>query len=95
MKTFLALGAAAVAGAIAFRFLPQARRDRLTGGIRDRMRKGCQRMMASLPEEAPPKLIMSVLPKLQAQNTQILAILREQNELLRERRHTYEHELTR
>ena len=84
MKTFLALGAAAVAGAIAFRFLPQARRDRLTGGIRDRMLKGCERMMASLPEEAPPKLIMSVLPKLQAQNDQIIAMLREQNELLRE-----------
>ena len=95
MKTLIALGAAAITGAIAFRFLPQARRDRLTCGIRDRMRKGCERMMANLPEEAPPKLIMSVLPKLQVQNDQILAILREQNELLRNRQHTDEHELTR
>ncbi len=40
-------------------------------------------MMDSLPEGAPPKLILSVLPKLQAQNEQIIAMLREQNELLR------------
>ncbi len=87
MKTLIALGAAAVAGTLAFRYLPQARRDRLTDAIKDRMLKGCERMMASLPEEAPPKLIMSILPKLQAQNDQIIALLREQNELLRERQH--------
>ena len=40
--------------------------------------------MASLPEGSPPKLVMSVLPKLQEQNEQIIAMLREQNELLRE-----------
>ena len=44
---------------------------------------------------APPKLIMSVLPKLQVQNDQIIALLREQNELLRERPHAYEPSLTR
>ena len=51
------------------------------------MMKHFERMMASLPEEAPPRLIMSILPKLQAQNDQIIALLREQNELLRERQH--------
>jgi hypothetical protein len=95
MKALIALGATAVAGVIAFRFLPQASRDRVTGAIKDRMLKGCEHMVASLPEEAPPKLIMSVLPKLQAQNEQIIAMLREQTELLRERQHAYEHELTR
>ncbi|WP_146140205.1 hypothetical protein [Alsobacter soli] len=45
-----------------------------------------ERMMASLPENAPPKLVMSILPKLQAQNETIIALLREQNELLRGRR---------
>jgi hypothetical protein len=39
--------------------------------------------MASLTEGAPPKLVMSVLPRLQAQNDEIIAMLREQNELLR------------
>ena len=37
-------------------------------------------MLASLPEDAPPKLIMSVLPKLRAQNDKIMAMLQEQNE---------------
>jgi hypothetical protein len=41
-------------------------------------------MMAGLPEDSPPKLIMSILPKLQEQNDQIIAMLREQNELLRQ-----------
>ena len=40
--------------------------------------------MLSLPANAPPKLIMSILPKLQAQNEEIIAMLREQNELLRQ-----------
>jgi hypothetical protein len=50
------------------------------------MTEKMEQMMASLPEGAPPKLIMSVLPKLQAQNDQIIAMLREQNELLRHQR---------
>jgi hypothetical protein len=41
------------------------------------------RMMAGLPEGAPPKLVMTILPRLQEQNDQIIAMLREQNELLR------------
>jgi len=42
-----------------------------------------EKMIASLPEEAPPRLLMSILPKLQAQNDEIIAMLQEQNELLR------------
>ncbi len=95
MKTAIILGAVTVAGGIVYRSLPQASRGRLTAAIKDRMLKHCEHMMASLPEEAPPKLITSVLPKLQAQNDQIIAMLHEQNELLRERQHAYEHELTR
>jgi hypothetical protein len=48
------------------------------------MRQRMAHMMASLPEDAPPKLIMSVLPRLRDQNDQIIAMLREQNALLRE-----------
>jgi hypothetical protein len=33
---------------------------------------------------APPKLVMSILPKLRAQNDEIIALLREQNEFLRQ-----------
>ena len=83
MKPLTALGLVAVGGVIAFQCLPTEVRGRLTARVKDRMTKKMERMMASLPENAPPKLIMSVLPKLQAQNEQIIAMLREQNELLR------------
>ena len=38
-------------------------------------------MMARLPDDAPPKLIVSILPKLQAQNDQIIALLQEQQQI--------------
>jgi hypothetical protein len=41
------------------------------------------RMLEGLPPESPPKLVMSILPRLQEQNDEIIALLREQNELLR------------
>jgi hypothetical protein len=43
-----------------------------------------ERMMSSLPDNAPPKLVMSLLPRLRDQNEQIIAMLQEQNALLRE-----------
>ena len=88
MKTPIALGLAVVGGVIAFRSLPRESRDRLTAMVGHWMTKGFKNMMASLPEGAPPKLVMSVLPKLQAQNDQIIAMLREQNQLLREQQRT-------
>ena len=48
------------------------------------MAKHMEQMMVSLPANSPPKLVMTVLPKLQAQNEQIIALLQEQNELLRQ-----------
>jgi hypothetical protein len=84
MRRAIALGAAAVGGAIALRALSPARRRRIAGGVRHRMAQRMERMMANLPEDAPPKLVMSVLPRLREQNEQIIAILREQNEILRQ-----------
>ena len=49
-------------------------------GMRHKMIK---RMMAAMPEDSPPKLIISILPRLKEQNEQILALLEEQRELLR------------
>ncbi|MCB2074916.1 MAG: hypothetical protein H6917_03650 [Novosphingobium sp.] len=48
--------------------------------MRNRMMK---RMMASMPEDSPPRLVKSILPRLEAQNEEILALLKEQNDLLR------------
>ncbi len=84
MKIPVALGLAAVGGVIAFRCLPRESRDRLTATVVHWMTEGFEHMMASLPEGAPPKLVVSILPKLQVQNDQIIAMLHELNELLRE-----------
>jgi hypothetical protein len=74
----------AVAGAafVGHRLLTE-RRTRRTGvaGFHHRIMK---RMMEAMPEDSPPKLIMSILPRLQKQNEQILLRLEEQNDLLRQ-----------
>lgn len=44
-----------------------------------------ERMMERMPPDSPPKLVMSILPRLREQNDEIVALLREQNELLRRR----------
>ena len=83
-----ALGIATVGGVIALRCVPGESRHRMTRTVGDwmtrKMLNHMGRVMASLPEGAPPKLVMSVLPKLEAQSEQIIAMLREQNELLRQ-----------
>lgn len=88
MRRPIALGAAVVGGVIAARALAPGSRRRVTAAVSRRIRQRMEQMMARLPEDAPPKLIMSVLPRLRDQNDQILAMLREQNELLREQRHS-------
>jgi hypothetical protein len=46
-----------------------------------------EHMMAALPEGSPLRLVLSVLPKLQTQDDQIIAMLREQNDLPRQQLH--------
>lgn len=85
MKKFIALGAIVLGGAVALQVLARQPQRRFTSAVRQRVFKRMERMMAALPEGAPPKLIMSVLPRLREQNEEIVRLLREQNELLRER----------
>lgn len=84
MRGLLALGAVVVGGVIAARrLLPSEGRgpDRPHGTtMRQRM---MARMIEGLPPDSPPKLVMSILPRLREQNDEIIALLREQNELLR------------
>ena len=87
MHRLLAVGAAVAGGVIAVALLTRAPRRRLGATVRRRMLQRMERMMASLPEDSPPKLVMSVLPRVREQNEQIIALLREQNELLREQLH--------
>ncbi len=83
-----ALGVATAGGVIALQCIPRESRHRMTRIVGDWMSKKMLnhmgRVMESLPEGAPPKLVMSVSPKLEAQSEQIIAMLREQNELLRQ-----------
>lgn len=83
MNRFIALGAAVIGGVIAFQ-LSQVPRRRLGAAISRRMLRHMEHMMVSLPESSPPKLVMSVLPRLRDQNDQIIAMLQEQNALFRE-----------
>ena len=87
MKRLIAVGAMLVGGLIALQALSPVRRRRLGAAVRSRMLQQMERMMASLPEGSPPKLIISVLPQLRDQNNRILGMLQEQNEWLREQRH--------
>lgn len=42
------------------------------------------KMIGAMPENSPPRLITSILPRLVEQNEEILALLKEQNELLKQ-----------
>lgn len=84
MNKVIILGAAAVGGAIAFRSLSKAPGRRPGSSFSRWMLRHMEHMMAMLPEDAPPKLVMSVLPRLREQNDQIVSLLGEQNALLRE-----------
>ena len=83
MNRVVALGAVVVGGIIGLRSLPRLPRRRLGAAVSRRMLQRMEHMMVSLPENSPPKLIMSVLPRLREQNDQIIAMLQDQNELLR------------
>ncbi|HJW55664.1 MAG TPA: hypothetical protein VJ577_10360 [Burkholderiaceae bacterium] len=86
MNKAIVLGAAVIGGAIAFRYLfSTAKRHRLGAAFNRRMLRHMEQMMASLPDSSPPKLVMSVLPRLREQNEQIIAMLQEQNVLLNDR----------
>ena len=89
MKRLFFLIAIWVGGAIAVReILSPERRERISHlpeSTRARMMERMCSMMEEMPDDSPPKLVTSILPRLQEQNDQILALLREQNDLLRER----------
>jgi len=80
MNRSIALGVAALAGLVGLRLLSRPPRERL----KDRMLRRMEHMMESLPDSSPPKLVMTLLPRLRDQNEQIIEMLREQNALLRD-----------
>ena len=65
---------------VGYQFLTSRRPQR--AGFSALRQKIMRRMMDAMPADSPPKLVMSILPRLQKQNEQILRLLQEQNELL-------------
>ncbi len=87
MKRVLLVSGILVGGAVASRVLPEKQRERMrrfAAKMRERMTSHMSRMMEEMPEDSPPRLVMSTLPRLAEQSDQILALLREQNALMRE-----------
>ncbi len=82
MRRILLLTAIVFGGVfIARRLLTAERREGLSRLPATMM----ERCMESLPEDSPPKVMTSGIRRMQEQNEEILALLREQNALLRER----------
>lgn len=71
----------AVAAALAGRYLLS--RDGRRIDLSALRRRLMERVMDAMPEDSPPKLINTILPRLKQQNDEILVLLKEQNDLLR------------
>jgi hypothetical protein len=87
MRKLLLLSGILVGGAVASRLMSEEQREplnRIAGKIRERLKSHMGHMLEQMPEDSPPRLVMSTLPRLAKQNEEILALLREQNALMRE-----------
>ncbi len=86
MRKLLALSLLVAGGVIAARRLrpSDARGSGRCPGATMKQRM-MARMMEGFPADSPPKLVMSILPRLREQNDEIIALLQAQTELLRAR----------
>lgn len=87
MKKLLFVSGILVGGAVASRIVSEKQREplsRFAAKMRERMKSHMGRMMEEMPEDSPPRLVMSTLPRLAEQSDEMLALLREQNALIRE-----------
>ncbi len=87
MKKLLLVSGVLVGGAVTTRMLSEKQREpmsRFAAKMRERLHSHMGRMLEKMPEDSPPRLVVSTLPRLAEQNEQILALLREQNALIRE-----------
>ncbi|MCH7836925.1 MAG: hypothetical protein IIC26_00300 [Chloroflexi bacterium] len=82
MRKLLILVAILLGGAYAVRGLLGGERGERLARLPATMMERCMEMM---PEDSPPMVMMSSLRQLQEQSDELLALLREQGELLRER----------
>lgn len=84
MKTLLFLTVTAlVTTAVARRLVPAERRAELRESLVQMPGTVMERCMEAMPEDSPPKAMMSSMRQLEAQNDELVALLREQNKLLK------------
>lgn len=88
MKKLLFPIAILLGGVMALRLLmtPEGREriSQTRANMGSRMAERMGRMMEEMPDDSPPKLFMSTMRRLQEQNDELLALMREQNTILRE-----------
>lgn len=84
MKKLLLLTAVAAGTAVAIRRLvPAERRSELRESLAQMPATMMERCMESMPEDSPPKVMVSSMRRFEEQNDELAALLREQNKLLK------------
>ena len=84
MKGLLFVTAIALGTVVAVRRLvPAERRTQLRESLAQMPATMMERCMESMPEDSPPKVMMSAMRRFEEQNDELLALSREQNKLLR------------
>ncbi len=81
------LGAVFGAAAALHYLFPAERRAHLCEGLGHMPGAMMERCMQSMPADSPPKVMMSGLRRIQEQNDEVIVLLRQQNDLLRQRAH--------
>ena len=86
MKKLVFLMAVVLSTAVVVRRrVPSERRTQLRESLTQMPMTMMERCMEMMPEDSPPMVMMAGLRRIQEQNEELLALQREQNELLRER----------
>lgn len=87
MKKFIPMATFVLGGVVTYRWLlPSKRRetvDRVRARMRERVADGMEHLMDAMPDDSPPKLVVTTLPKLRQQSDEMLQLLKEQNERIR------------
>ena len=84
MKDLLFVTAIALGTVVVVRRLVSAeRRTQLRESLAQMPATMMERCMESMPEDSPPKVMMSAMRRFEEQNDELLRLMREQNKLLR------------
>ncbi|MEE8346007.1 MAG: hypothetical protein V3S20_01540, partial [Dehalococcoidia bacterium] len=75
----IVLGAAAAVR----RLLPAERRTQLLESLAEMPATMMERCMESMPEDSPPKVMVSSMRRFEEQNDELVGLIREQNKLLK------------